>query len=138
LVDAESGQRGYIITGEEAYLAPYREGLAEVSEDFALVRSLTIDPAQLRLLDTSEPVIARRIEALEAGVTARRDQGVEAGREWIIGGAGRSEMLDVRRITNEIRDGGTTLLKERADQASASARNTTLTITLGTVGAFII
>lgn len=138
LVDAESGQRGYIITGEDPYLEPYREGLAQITDNLRQVRSLTIDQAQLRRLDALEPVIADRVKALETGVTARRERGVEAGREWILSGTGREEMLRIRTITDEIRGEGTALLTVRNEQAAASARNTTLTITLGTIGAFVV
>src|SRR5580692_2179879 len=52
LVDAETGQRGYIITGQESYLDPYHSGLASVDQTLAQVRKLTSDnPSQQKRMD---------------------------------------------------------------------------------------
>src|SRR5882672_1044583 len=41
--DAETGQRGYVITGADAFLEPYRSALVEIDKTFDLVRKLTAD-----------------------------------------------------------------------------------------------
>ena len=124
--------------GEDPYLEPYYTGVARVAEMMKLLRTLIVDSKQLRRLDMLEPVIGRRLESLETGVAARKEKGAEAGREWIITGVGKKEMEEFRRVTGEMRDEGAALLKARTEQASASARNTTLTITVGTLGAFVL
>src|SRR5580704_7875416 len=43
LVDAETGERGYIITGDSAYLDPYRGAAADVSQRLASLKQLTAD-----------------------------------------------------------------------------------------------
>jgi CHASE3 domain sensor protein len=43
LKDAETGQRGYIITGNDQYLQPYQEALAEIDDQIAALRQLTGD-----------------------------------------------------------------------------------------------
>ena len=43
LKDAETGQRGYIITGNESYLEPYQAALPEISRSLDLVKRLTAD-----------------------------------------------------------------------------------------------
>src|SRR5450759_4805256 len=43
LKDAETGQRGYIISGEERYLEPYRAGTSAVSLTIQNLRGLTAD-----------------------------------------------------------------------------------------------
>src|SRR5580692_3994716 len=50
--DAETGQRGFVITGDDAYLEPYAEALPNVPKTVANLRSLTADnPHQQRRLD---------------------------------------------------------------------------------------
>src|SRR5712675_3188724 len=52
LVDAETGQRGYIITGEVSYLEPYNNALSRILQDFQQLRELTADnPVQQHSLD---------------------------------------------------------------------------------------
>src|SRR5712672_225135 len=49
LKDAETGQRGYIITGDESYLAPYQAALGAIKGTLDDVRKLTVDnPDQQR------------------------------------------------------------------------------------------
>src|SRR5882757_5528818 len=38
LKDAETGQRGYVITGNDSYLAPYQSALAEIKSTFDKLR----------------------------------------------------------------------------------------------------
>src|SRR5437867_3887400 len=58
LKDAETGQRGYIITGEERYLEPYHNVTRQTDQKIQELRRLTVDnAAQQRRLDTLEPLI---------------------------------------------------------------------------------
>ena len=53
LKDAETGQRGFLVTGDEHYLDPYNAGTVAVHQKIADVRKLTSDnPRQQRRLDT--------------------------------------------------------------------------------------
>ena len=42
LVDAETGQRGYLLTGDEAYLEPYREAIKNLDEVMGQLKVLTV------------------------------------------------------------------------------------------------
>src|SRR5439155_19637538 len=55
LKDAETGQRGYLITGEEGYLEPYRVATDQLDGDLRRLRALTADnPAQGARIDRLE------------------------------------------------------------------------------------
>src|SRR5947207_2115721 len=55
LVDAETRQRGYMITGDEAYLEPYHSALAVIDQDIKELKDLTKDnPNQQRRLEMLE------------------------------------------------------------------------------------
>src|SRR3982750_1289122 len=43
LLNAETGQRGYIITGDESYLAPYNAGVASVDQQLRHLVELVDD-----------------------------------------------------------------------------------------------
>src|ERR1700732_3876532 len=43
LVDAETGQRGYILTGDEAYLEPYRATIKNIDQTIRNLKNLTSD-----------------------------------------------------------------------------------------------
>ena len=50
LSDAETGQRGFIITGREEYLAPYKLAVSTTKDHIARLSELTIDPESLEEL----------------------------------------------------------------------------------------
>lgn len=141
LDDAETGQRGFIITGEEPYLEPYQAGVALLAQKGPEVRTLTADnPNQQRRLDALEPVIKERLASLKTGVELRKasDKGFEVARDWMKTGKGKKEMDEIRKIVREMEGEENTLLIKRADEAQASARTATLTIVFGTLAAFIV
>ena len=43
LKDAETGQRGYLITGEDNYLQPYNSAIATIGKNVKQLRQLTSD-----------------------------------------------------------------------------------------------
>lgn len=56
--DAETGQRGYLLTGDKAYLDPYLVALKEIKINLLALRALTRDDfVQQQRLDTLEPII---------------------------------------------------------------------------------
>lgn len=62
--DAETGGRGYTITGDAAYLEPYLKAVAQVDTDFQALRQITADnPRQQQRLDTLAPLLAKRMAA---------------------------------------------------------------------------
>ena len=139
LLDVETGNRGYIITGAEPYLEPYQSGLAVVDKSVEEVRSLTRDNSnQQRRLDLIEPLIRGKLTSLKTSIELRKAKGFEAAREWLATGKGKNEMDEIRKVIRGMESEENALLKTRADDAKASARNTTLTIIFGTLAAFIV
>jgi len=73
LKDAETGQRGFLITGDEKFLAPYDASLARIPELLDSARTYSADSTeqQARLAELEE-VIAMRLRSLEGGINLRR------------------------------------------------------------------
>jgi PAS domain S-box-containing protein len=89
LKDLETGQRGYLLTGEEKYLEPYRQALARVDRDLEQLRQLarkrtlptnTVERiaqlSQLKLAELNETIQQQRAHGLEAALMiVRSDRG---------------------------------------------------------------
>ena len=141
--DAETGQRGYLITGEERYLAPFRAALAVTNQDLKALRTLTSDNVnQQRRLDLLEPLIngkEGKFAELQETIDARRDKakGFAAALQIVLTDKGKKVMDDIRKTADEMRSEENALLRTRSDEAEASARNTRLTIIVGTLAAVI-
>jgi signal transduction histidine kinase len=131
--DAETGQRGYIITSDSAYLEPYRQARDTIRQDFDELRRLTADnPDQLRRLADLQAAVDLRLATLAEGVTELENGGFEAGRDFVRQGVGREQMLAIRRTVGEIVEVERTLLADRSEAALATYRTARATLLITT------
>jgi signal transduction histidine kinase/CheY-like chemotaxis protein/CHASE3 domain sensor protein/putative methionine-R-sulfoxide reductase with GAF domain len=66
LVNAETGQRGYLLTGDEAFLQPYRATIDEAKQAIGEVRKLTHDhQAQQLSLNQLQEIVVLRLSMLQ-------------------------------------------------------------------------
>lgn len=120
LMDAESGQRGFILTGDESYLVPYREAAVALQNDLSRLRDAMADhPNQRARLNRLEPIVTQRVNRLEEGIRLRRQEGLEAGAKFIQAGQGREVMLQVKQIIDEM----LVAEQERWDEHATAARD---------------
>ncbi len=129
LVDAETGQRGYIITGEQPYLDPYRAALSSVSGLLQRLGELTSDnPRQQNRLATLEQMVAQRLSGFQTGVAARDTGGFEAARQFVLTGRGKREMDAIRTQVTEMRQAEVGLLRARERESRTSYRTAVVTL----------
>jgi methyl-accepting chemotaxis protein len=132
--DAETGQRGFLITGDEMYLEPYQRGIGSVGKLMTELRQLTVDnPSQQRLLDETEPLVATKLAALKRALEARRSGGFEAAQKVIVTGTGKKIMDDLRQVLAKMEHEERELLKRRAEDVEVAASSARSTIMLGTL-----
>ncbi len=122
LDDAETGARGYVVTGEDPYLAPYTDALRRLDHNIEALKDLTADnPVQQRNIEQIRPLIAEKLAALKEAVDARRDKGFEPARQLVVAGAGKTAMDNFRRLAGEMEAVERQLLAQRAAEAKASS-----------------
>ena len=132
MTDAETGERGYILTGEDSYLEPYSHGLSTASSSIEQVRKLTADnPNQQHALDRLEPLIAVRLRELRERVEVRRKQGLTAGITAVREGAGREYMDQIRAAVASMKSEEERLLTLRSAKLLASSERTRTIIVIG-------
>jgi diguanylate cyclase (GGDEF)-like protein len=107
LVNAETGQRGYVITGQDAYLEPYRSALRELPAQMQQLheRYASRPPAERALIDALLLHAGHKLDELQRTVHLRRDSGLQAALAVITEGHGARAMADVRRTAARLRDG---------------------------------
>src|SRR3954471_2203641 len=75
-IDAETGERGYVITGNEKYLEPYRNASTRIYEHLNKVDVLTKDnPLQQKNCQQIREQVGRFTAALSANIEIRRKAG---------------------------------------------------------------
>ncbi|HZG38681.1 MAG TPA: response regulator [Nodosilinea sp.] len=139
LANAETGQRGYLITGQKVYLKPYDEALAEIDAIYATLNQLAVDdPAVHSRLGALEPLIDARLARLREGIQLHDAEGFTAAQNFILTGQGRLLMEQLRDLLTEIKLEEETLLATRADRAERSAQQTLYTIAFGIPASFVL
>ena len=138
LVDAETGQRGYIITGDSSYLEPYQLGRAAADSHVVALRPLVAHRAeQSRRLDNLERV--ERAKSAELAETiALRAQGGGAAARVVRTDRGRLLMDSARAAVGEMEAAERRSLSAGQRQRLVWRRTLLMVIGFGTVGAFIL
>ncbi len=90
LKDVETGVRGFMLTGDDAYLDPYEKAVPLAGNDLRALSALGVT------LDGLPEAVNRRIEIAAGGITVRREGGLQAAAKAIDTGAGKQSMDLVR------------------------------------------
>ena len=139
LKDAETGQRGFLITGEERYLEPYDNGIAVIDEHIATVQSLTSDnPAQQARIEELKPFVVEKLDELAETIQLRRDEGFDAAQTVVLTDAGKNSADAIRGIITEMEEEEAALLITRAASTESSAGTVKTVILGGLVVAIVV
>jgi signal transduction histidine kinase/CheY-like chemotaxis protein len=119
--DAETGQRGYLLTGTASYLEPYNLALGSIPIEIAALRQLIIDnPAQLTRLDALEPLVASKLAELKQTIDARNAGDPAAALAIVKSDRGKLEMDRLRQGIEAMLAAETELLAHRTDEWEAT------------------
>jgi signal transduction histidine kinase len=134
LDDAETGQRGYLLTGDQSYLRPYDNARTRVSGALNSLAGLTRDnPVQRGNLGRLTPLVREKLAELEQTVTLRR-QGRQAAAVGIVRTNNGQRLMDtIRGVIATMNGEENRLLAGRTALARDGVRNATITIALATV-----
>lgn len=126
-VDAETGQRGFLITESPAYLEPYDQAPAATRAALARIRQLTAgDASQLADVNLLERAATAKLAELAATIRLRRERGFEAARAVVATDAGNQTMDEMRAIVARVVARERAGLDERSAHTALASRMTTL------------
>ena len=140
LIDAETGERGFIITGNDSYLEPYNRGVAATATETGRVRQLLVDnPEQQADLERVAAETRVKLNELADAIQARREKGFNAAQAVVLTNLGKRTMDGIRAIVARMEEREDRLLASRtaeADRAYDTARLTALAV--GGVGLVVV
>jgi signal transduction histidine kinase len=103
LLDAETGQRGYLLSNRQEYLTPYRDaqdGLHEATE--WLTAYYADDPVKSRLMEQLAKAVDEKLSELATSI-ALHDKGADqAWRDLLLSNIGKERMERVRTLTEQL------------------------------------
>ena len=140
LQDAETGQRGFLLTGDERFLEPYTAALAHLPDQIKALREITADnPQQQAAVGTIETMATQRFAALREGIDRRRRQPVSiASAELDLLQSGRTIMDRIRSEVTGMRVREESQLTVRAATLAEGSRQALTLIIGGNVAAVFI
>jgi len=139
--DVETGQRGFLLTGDAADLAPYKAALGQVAILQNELQRLTADsPAQQDRLRALAPLLQLKLQELAETLKIRRDAGLDAALQAVRTNAGRGYMTGIRAVLGAMTAHEQALLAQRmadADSRGALVRWLAAAGALLAVGALV-
>jgi PAS domain S-box-containing protein len=96
LIDAETATRGYLLTDDEAYLAPYQAVRDSISTKIKQLRAVTHEPDAQAQLNKIAPLITARLDRLMAAIALKRSNNLPTVIESMPKGEGKKLMDSIR------------------------------------------
>ena len=134
LQDAVSAQRGFLLTGEDRYLALFERALPQLRRNLALVHALTSHQAlQQRRLDTLDVLVAAKLGELRETIALRRTQGLAVATVMVETDRGRRTMDDIRTVLEKVNAAEHEILETRQSEEASHARLLLILLLGGTI-----
>jgi len=131
---AESGQRGFLLTGDEDYLRPYQAALGRVSLLQGELQHLTADnPAQQERLRALAPILQRKLEELAQSIQLRRTEGLDKALAIVRSDVGRELMQEIEVILTAMTEEEEQLLRVRIEASDRRGEWVGITALTGTL-----
>ena len=139
LKDAETGQRGFLLTGEDRYLSPYRKALEDVPVILGKLRQATATrPDQMARVAKLEPLVTNKLDELKQTIGLRQSDGLQAALTVVRSDRGMEVMDGLRQSCLDIQTASRARLALYAGQSKTAADELGLISTLGSMVLFLL
>jgi methyl-accepting chemotaxis protein len=133
LTNAETGQRGFVITGNESYLAPYYSGVEEIPRVLKELRELLNGSrGQLERLDRVEQLTNAKLAELKRVIDVRKDVSAQAAIAVVGAGVGKQYMDEMRQELGAMDRQERQDLRQRAQDVELAQAGAKATVVYGT------
>jgi PAS domain S-box-containing protein len=130
--DAETGQRGFLITDDESYLQPYWGALEHIDSRLRRLQTLSADdPQRQASLKKAQALIKEKLQELDSTIVAHREAGRAAARQIVLTNVGKENMDAIRAVMQTMFERENALLVSRSTIARAKYRATMITTIVG-------
>ncbi|MGI9652906.1 response regulator [Chryseobacterium sp. RLHN22] len=136
ILDAETGNRGYQLTGRESFLEPYNRSLNEYSKAIGQAKNLDVsDPDQQKLLNALEENVEKSIANLRFYVDNRR-KGIVMSQQQIL--ESKAYMDKCREVVNKFVKNEENQLEIKSKDLNKSSNTTVIFIVFSALSAIIV
>jgi methyl-accepting chemotaxis protein len=136
--DAETSERGFIITGTERYLEPFNSAVPKIPDQLNRLHQDIKDPGQQQRLLKLESLVTQKLDWMKKIISERTDNGFDAAKDLSMTDTGKKLMQDIRDVKTEMRDAEDQILQDRKVAEARVVRNAKNTIIIFTVASLFI
>ncbi len=134
LKDAETGQRGFLYTGQERYLAPYNFAVKQVDPHIQKLAHLTADnPRQQANISQLRGLTQEKLRELDQTIELYKSGQADEAKALVLSDYGLATMDKIRQLTNQMMQEETLVEQMRMDAYQRSIRSTVLSIYFATI-----
>jgi len=135
--DAETGQRGYLYTGEPRYLDPYNDALTQLDPQLHRLERMFNSPAKRSEVEQLRTLTQAKLGELSKTILLYNSGHPDAAHAEVLSDRGRLLMVQIRNLIAQIQQQETTLESNRSDDVRRSIRNTYISIYLASFVAIV-
>ncbi|MDZ8188280.1 MAG: response regulator [Nostoc sp. ChiSLP02] len=129
--DAETGQRGYILTGKEIYLQAYQTALNNADREIIKLKTLTTDlPTQQKQIAALESLIKAEFTQLKQTVELRQKKGLKAALQVLLANERQNLINEIHKATHQIENEEKARRQQLSQAAKAWNQKTAVTIAI--------
>ncbi len=134
LKDAETGQRGFLLTGDPKYLAPYDLAVGQIDSHIRRLAELTAhDPRQQDRISLLRELAHQKLKELATTIALSQAGRPQDAKALVVSGKGLSIMDDIRVLVGLMVEEENSLLAQRVESYRISVRRTVVAIYLASV-----
>lgn len=101
--DAETGQRGFLLTGEPSYLEPYQEAVDQIPRQLELIQKIFAEnPVQADLVKQFSELSMVKMQELKETIAFKKENNLEAALQLVKTNAGQSYMQKMRQLEDQL------------------------------------
>ena len=115
MIDAETGQRGYLLVHQDSYLEPYNHSLISSHDQIKTLRQLIWNPEQQNNLAHLEPLIKAKFDELAQTITLEQGGDHVGALQIMTSNSGKNTMDKIRAAVRVMQDGETSLFQQQED-----------------------
>ncbi len=137
--DAETGARGFVLTGEDRFLEPYTAAVQMIPQDLDAITVLTADNhAQQESIAELKKISAEKLDILQRFIGLRRSGGLDAALPEIKSERGRRKMDEIRLLVDRMESRERQLLDQRDREARQVALHSSWAVALGVILSLLV
>lgn len=139
ITDAETGQRGYLLTGDRQYLKPYEKAVADLPGELAtLTRTAAAAHREVQQVAYIQSLIHDKMADLKRTIEVRDQAGADAALALMRTDEGRLTMDEVRSAAKVLLSTEYMSLYKLEDASQSNANNSLIVVLAGCLGLVVL